>query len=56
MSILDQSVIDLHNIARIIEKEIGTSKLSLDCRKLADRLSAFIKPTSENKSTAKGDQ
>jgi hypothetical protein len=57
MTNLDQSVIDLHNIARTIEKEFnGASKLSIDCRRLADRLSAIIKPTSETKSTARGDQ
>ena len=44
MTNLDQAVIDLHNIARTIEKEIGIGKLSVECRRLADRLSTVIKP------------
>lgn len=39
-----QSVIDLHNIARKIEQEIGCGQLSNDLRKLADTLSDLIKP------------
>lgn len=35
---LDQAVIDLHNIARLVEKEIGRGLLSDDIRDCADRL------------------
>ena len=45
MTNLDQAVIDLHNIARTIEQKFGTCKLSVECRRLADRLSEAINPT-----------
>ena len=45
MTNLDQAVIDLHTIARTIEQEFGTCKLSVECRRLADRLSEAINPT-----------
>ena len=56
MTNLDQTVIDLHNIARIIEQEIGTGKLSIECRRLADRLSDVIKPILVAEYQGKGDQ
>ena len=56
MTNLDQAVIDLHNIARTIEKEIGTGKLSVECRRLADRLSDIIKPILVAEYQGKGDQ
>ena len=34
----DQDIIDLHNIARKIENQIGTGQLSQDLRDVADRL------------------
>lgn len=34
----DQEIIDLHNIARKIETNIGVGKLSQDLREIADRL------------------
>lgn len=40
---LDQDVIDLHNIARRIEKGIGYSQLSDDLRYVADRLHSVLK-------------
>ncbi len=40
---LEQSVIDLHTIASLIEKRIGVGLLSQDIRKCADRLSDLIK-------------
>ncbi len=39
----DQEIIDLHLIARKIEKEIGQGQLSEDLRKLADRLNDVVK-------------
>lgn len=40
---LNDAVIQLHNIARQIEEEIGTGKLSDDIRQAADRLHNLIK-------------
>ena len=40
---LDQDVIDLHNIARRIEKGIGYGQLSDDLRYVADRLHSVLK-------------
>ena len=56
MTNLDQAVIDLHNIARTIEQEIGIGKLSVECRRLADRLSDVIKPILVAEYQGKGDQ
>ena len=56
MTNLDQVVIDLHNIASTIEKEIGIGKLSIECRRLADRLSDIIKPILVAEYQGKGDQ
>lgn len=41
---LDQSVIDLHNIARRIEELVGNGQLSDDVRKCADRLNQLLRP------------
>jgi len=38
------AVIQLHDIARTIEKEIGTGQLSEDVRNAADRLNVLLKP------------
>lgn len=40
---LNDAVIQLHNIARQIEEEIGIGKLSEDLRNAADRLHNLIK-------------
>ncbi len=42
---LNMAVIDLHNIARLVETNIGCGKLSEDIRNTADRLHALIKET-----------
>ena len=42
---LNMAVIDLHNIARLVETDIGCGKLSEDIRNTADRLHALIKET-----------
>jgi hypothetical protein len=41
---LDQAVINLHDIARLIEQQIGVGKLSEDIRNCADRLNELLKP------------
>lgn len=40
---LNQSVIELHDIARLVEQEIGQGQLSMDLRNCADRLAMLIK-------------
>lgn len=40
---LNQSVIKLHDIARLVEQEIGQGQLSMDLRNCADRLAMLIK-------------
>jgi len=42
---LDMAVLDLHNIARLVESDIGCGMLSEDIRNCADRLHALIKET-----------
>jgi hypothetical protein len=42
---LDEVVIKLHDLARIIESEIGVGQLSNDVRKSADRLSEIVNAT-----------
>ena len=44
MADLDQAVMQLHEIARQVEREIGTGQLSEDIRKCADRLNVLISP------------
>jgi hypothetical protein len=56
MTNLDQAVIDLHDIARTIEQELGIGKLSIECRRLADRLSECITPLPITEYQGKGDQ
>lgn len=43
LAMLDQDVIELHNIARRIEKYIGQGDLSDSVRHVADRLSSILK-------------
>jgi uncharacterized protein YpuA (DUF1002 family) len=43
LTMLDQDVIDLHNIARRIEKGVGYGQLSDDLRHVADRLHSVLK-------------
>ena len=40
---LEDAVIALHDIARVVERELGTGKLSKDIRRCADRLNDTIK-------------
>ena len=40
---LDEAIINLHDIARLIEKEIGKGNLSDDIRQCANRLNFVIK-------------
>lgn len=42
LAMLDDDVIQLHNIARHIEKTIGVGNLSEDIRKAADRLHEIL--------------
>ena len=44
---LSQAVIDLHDIARLLEATIGSGALSEDIRKCADRLHELNKPLKE---------
>ena len=39
---LDDAVVVLHNIARLMENELGLGKLSQDTRELADRLNQVL--------------
>ncbi len=41
---LNQAVIHLHDIARLIETDIGSGQLSEDIRKCADRLHVLLQP------------
>jgi hypothetical protein len=43
MTDLTDAVIKLHDVARTIEKQIGTGQLSDDIRQCADRLNDLIK-------------
>jgi hypothetical protein len=40
---LNDSIVALHNIARIVEREVGLGNLSRDIRNCADRLNNMIK-------------
>ena len=44
---LSQTVIDLHDIARLVEQQLGKGALSEDIRKCADRLHVLNKPMKE---------
>lgn len=41
---LDQAVIKLHEVARLIEQQLGKGQLSEDVRECADRLSDLLSP------------
>jgi hypothetical protein len=40
---LDDAVMEMHDIARLVEKEIGTGNLSRDIREVADRLNEVLR-------------
>jgi hypothetical protein len=40
---LDEAIIQLHDVARTVEKQIGTGQLSDDIRNCADRLNTLVK-------------
>ena len=40
---LDEVVIKLHELARIVEREVGEGSLSHDIRNCADRVNALLK-------------
>lgn len=42
MNTLNDAVVELHNIARQVEKEIGRGLLSEDIRDCADRLNKLV--------------
>lgn len=46
---LDDAVIKLHEVARLIEQQIGTGQLSADVRNCADRLNDLLKPVPAKK-------
>ena len=41
---LDDAVTQLHDIARLIEKEIGKGTLAYDIRTCADKLNVLLRP------------
>lgn len=41
---LNQAVLNLHDIARLVENHIGQGKLSEDIRNCADRLHELLQP------------
>ena len=45
---LDEAIINLHDIARLIEKEIGKGNLSDDIRQCANRLNFVVKEKVQN--------
>ena len=47
----ESAVIELHNIARFVESNIGVGKLSEDIRNCADRLHALTKKISSEEGT-----
>jgi hypothetical protein len=53
-AVLEQVVIDQHNLARQVEEAFGQCKLSVEMRRIADALSTLNSPLKP--STAKGDQ
>lgn len=44
---LAQAVINLHDIARLVEQQLGKGALSEDLRKCADRLHLLNRPMKE---------
>jgi hypothetical protein len=51
---LDQVIIEQHNLARQVEEAFGQCNLTVEMRRIADRLSALNSPLKP--STAKGNQ
>lgn len=49
---LNTAVIELHNAARSVERDLGQGKLSEDIRDCADRLHALIKENYTIKETS----
>jgi hypothetical protein len=45
---LDEAIIQLHDVARAVEQQIGTGQLSEDIRNCADRLNTVIKEVLKN--------
>jgi hypothetical protein len=45
---LDEAIIQLHDVARAVEQQIGTGQLSEDIRNCADRLNIVIKEVLKN--------
>jgi len=44
---LDDAVMKMHDIARLVEKDIGEGKLSQDIRAVADRLNEVLRMESK---------
>ena len=44
---LDDAVMKMHEIARLVEKDLGNGALSLDIRKIADRLNEVLRMESK---------
>jgi len=42
---LEDKIIQLHDIARVVEKQLGVCQLSEDIRKVADRLHEVLNAT-----------
>jgi hypothetical protein len=42
---LEDKIIQLHDIARVVEQQIGVGQLSDDIRNVADRLSEILNAT-----------
>ena len=40
---LDDAIIQLHDVARTVEQQVGNGELSKDIRKCADRLHSLVK-------------
>lgn len=40
---LEDAIVALHDIARVVEHEVGAGKLSKDIRKCADKLNEVLK-------------
>jgi hypothetical protein len=48
---LTEAVVKLHDVARLVERQVGTGQLSNDIRKCADRLNTLIKEVVQNAKT-----
>jgi hypothetical protein len=42
---LEDKIIQLHDIARVVEQQVGVGQLSEDIRNVADRLSEILNAT-----------